>query len=1391
MRVYVRGLPIPAGIDQDGNIVGLDIDYEIDQLPPTAAMEMVNIPDWVKRDDDIWIDAGYDGYYPRVFTGKVKKRRHSIRGETMDCVGRTNALTRPYIVATLSALTFDNIDAETAVRGILALTDPPFEPVKIDATVADLMLGTAKTAIVNLAPPSDMIHKIVDIDGHRMYETPDGTLVIRQLLEAPAPIGIRLYSTNAGEDDTTQDTQDTYPDSNIDTALKIGDAGGDTARSMGVTPSTDGTLVTVSMWLKKVGAPTDKLYFDLRTDDGAGLPSSTVLGGGSYSGSLLSTSVYTKVTFQLPAHKGGSGTAPSKVDTIYHLVIYRSGANDAANYYEIGADTSAPSYAGGGASVFDGATWTASAGTAISFEITSRVYPALRILDISDDENEDQVKKKVYVRGATLSHIVVGGPDAGSEVQVQIGKDPDIAWVTISNDLVSGNPELFSMVYTNDLIDTALQAAKTAARLGNKFHRILDTVQLRIPFDPLIALGATVTLDDPNVTGKKGNWWVFAYRHTLNKSVLETQLSLYGGDQSGTTGFVLPLVDFTMKLEQELIGTTVQVLITFTDNSKGLNAAITNYHWTDTYSGGPMDISGPTKWTVTRAYNPAIDDDFVVRLTVTDSNGQTNFMEKPVHLSTTNQDATLYLPALACAAGNTCMYSPDGAQTWNDIATPNGLATSVEMYMGPDPTSPPFMVYGTTTGRVYRSIDENKTLDLKLNLGSGHPIADIAEMLFQPGRLFLVTTTGLVYQSVDWGGTWLLYANLADVGIVRRNVGDPDYALGNIFIDPTPCSKIIAGVGIPRLWVCGGNGLDPATWEVTNWIPDGPNAWNSDIIPGKFPPLTSSGDASDTVIDFQVSPGGFGELELLFKGRNNGSQKMGIYGPPNFFEFVAPYKEFAGLPDGVDGRGIVNNANQLGIYGAVLNNKNFYRMTNQPDNDTWEELVGVLPGTVANRPNMLGQLSAWIDVFLSAMDEGIAKTIDFGDTWGFIRPNAGVGTTWPAGAKGYDLSWEYKRPTTFRLLISVYDDVAHKTATLIRNNTAAWVMQSQDAAKDWHTVRLYTFPSMTRIFRTRNDKDNPDPGGATPSVWETLQKSDDLGKTWVNAVLTKCADIAIAANGWLWAIAAGADTEVHRVYFSSDGGDTWTEVPNFDTRLHGGFYARYNRIACDPNDANRVAALAFAWDFGSGGPNTPTFAISNDATAGVAANFGLFYEGHSPVTFTQGFERTNFCLVFDQSGSIYAAYEHASAQRVLVDKHAHGESNYTIWTNVYDKLSSGNEPPRVMFMGGHNIYLMHASADSELRSEDEGVSWDHFPDLGATVHALARGYAWEPTTDTLYAGAQHGLNHGDIQTVFRLIDAAVGTIDPAAAWTDVSAGIFAATGMDKNVLCSEGMATLR
>lgn len=148
-----------------------------------------------------------------------------------------------------------------------------------------------------------------------------------------------------------------YADSNRDAVLGLKDVSGRTQLAQGFQVSQAGKLHSIDVSLLRVGSPTGGLWAEIQTNS-AGVPSGTLVTGGR--GMLLPVNdldptnrVRMRLVFpQRPTLASG---------TQYHLVLKGEWAVSGANYVNVGVDASAPAYANGAMSAFDGASWTADA----------------------------------------------------------------------------------------------------------------------------------------------------------------------------------------------------------------------------------------------------------------------------------------------------------------------------------------------------------------------------------------------------------------------------------------------------------------------------------------------------------------------------------------------------------------------------------------------------------------------------------------------------------------------------------------------------------------------------------------------------------------------------------------------------------------------------------------------------------------------------------------------------------------------------------------------------------------------------------------------------------------------------------------------------------------------
>jgi hypothetical protein len=146
--------------------------------------------------------------------------------------------------------------------------------------------------------------------------------------------------------------------SNTSTELKdvdqaLGDNSARTKLAQSFIVDNDDTLHGVLLYLQKVSTPTDNITITIEADDTNKPDGIPLASSSAQAGAMIETAYgWRYFTFSSPP----SLTAGVK----YWLVVQRSGAVDAAKYYQFGADASSPTYTNGEAKTWNGTdTWSA------------------------------------------------------------------------------------------------------------------------------------------------------------------------------------------------------------------------------------------------------------------------------------------------------------------------------------------------------------------------------------------------------------------------------------------------------------------------------------------------------------------------------------------------------------------------------------------------------------------------------------------------------------------------------------------------------------------------------------------------------------------------------------------------------------------------------------------------------------------------------------------------------------------------------------------------------------------------------------------------------------------------------------------------------------------------
>lgn len=214
----------------------------------------------------------------------------------------------------------------------------------------------------------------------------------------------------------------------------MGDAAGRQKVAQGITipPGDDWKIRSVQAYLKKVGSPADNVTLEVCADS-SGSPGS-VLATVSVAASTLSTSMGW-ITFSL------ASSLAITPGTAYWLVLRRSGAVDASNYYRWGVDPAA-GYSGGSGKSFDGAIWTAIAPASdAGFKLAGSAESTQQIQDVADDlgefltstriETASSVDVDPYREGTNtalqeITSLLGYGTSSGTRLLATVGRDREL-----------------------------------------------------------------------------------------------------------------------------------------------------------------------------------------------------------------------------------------------------------------------------------------------------------------------------------------------------------------------------------------------------------------------------------------------------------------------------------------------------------------------------------------------------------------------------------------------------------------------------------------------------------------------------------------------------------------------------------------------------------------------------------------------------------------------------------------------------------------------------------------------------------------------------------------------------------------------------------------------------
>lgn len=896
------------------------------------------------------------------------------------------------------------------------------------------------------------------------------------------------------------------------------------------------------------------------------------------------------------------------------------------------------------------------------------------------------VKNRTYVRGANIDTPQPDGSVVSARIEqtaLQLSQ-----WVPVP-------PGYNDQVIDNELLDTQALAASCAARYTVLNNRLLRYLQAQIDGDPQIFLGATVQVEDPEYLNVTGLWFVQGYSGTLDANDYRVDLDLVGGPSAGTSVKQAPVADFTWvtpstfqpptsgqnpsaKYQQMIpsgtpggpTGGGTGVVVTFMDTSYDFDGQIVISSWFDNLGNTG---TGPF-WT--HVYKPT-DGTITVTHTVTDNDGLQDHISKDVKVDQSSSGGNdpqgtgggqVVLVAMAVAATTLAMASLDGGKTWKDLskAAAGAAGNFVSCTGQQDSSGTNVLLFGTDAGEIVRSIDGCTTGTVVYQ--AGVEIRSIWADTTRSGTIWAGGAGGILYRSTDDGLTWAPFVDLLD-GHALNRLATPN-----------------GGNGAGSLFVYGGDSSDPTT--LIRYNPNFDATFVPVAIAGALLAALQTAGGGHHIVGAASAEAN--DLAIIF----DSGVTPRVWFTADVFGDGTGWAPATGLTGGLDGVEVAPGISQGAIL-AILNQSG--------PHESWSATDGVAYSAGGSTPDQLRRVfweQGQQGVYVGAGDGGVVKSVDNGATWGYVRPNATVGTTWPGGALGRDITFFANWTASSAPAANLY--LANPTHHYERLAVGgAW---AQKADVPPANVRSFGY-GIGGIFVHAGDK---------------TRISTDQGETFTDLVLpgtTSGIEIRRAADGTLWLLAE--DGSFDYVYTSTNNGASWTLRATFALAAGG-----YQQLGIHPTDA-----LHAARSFSTGGGNGKVwFTVDGGAnwqqdgvTDPAVAQFALWF--------------------WTQANRLIAAQTYSNGEMIIrySDNPVSPNSFFATNHQAYLELGLSFANNRWMLArasAGSAIFLgLQLSADVRiLRSVDQGqtfVKCNAGVPTGAT--GAMTGLAYDQNGDVLYA----------------------------------------------------------
>lgn len=214
-------------------LVKVQISKSLKSPVPVCTVDVNRISQFIKRGHILTVDAGYNGLKKRIFSGRIQDRSRGVARGSIHAMGTS------YPVFRTTQIPSRNFDAKTVLQGLTEILDYvgiPASKRNITVPDPDYVMGANSTPKLEKMAISEMMRLLMLIHGMGAFELGDGTLVLRDVDEVPAPTFLKQYST---ETDAyaiiTDGSDDEDPDSAVTRLIFSGAQIGEGSTSRTVT----------------------------------------------------------------------------------------------------------------------------------------------------------------------------------------------------------------------------------------------------------------------------------------------------------------------------------------------------------------------------------------------------------------------------------------------------------------------------------------------------------------------------------------------------------------------------------------------------------------------------------------------------------------------------------------------------------------------------------------------------------------------------------------------------------------------------------------------------------------------------------------------------------------------------------------------------------------------------------------------------------------------------------------------------------------------------------------------------------------------------------------------------------------------------------------------------